>query len=222
MALYLETRDFVPGPRDPRVIELSNLLRRNPLHEEAARMPTFRNPDGVAFKLQNLRSVATGKGLTNTAEMDGIVWREFGQDQARVALVAQRIRAEIETDQLPVIPVDEEEFAEGRLITRAHVSRERSRKLRGHVIERRRNAGPLSCDCCSASSPLASAELDDAMFEVHHLVPLAAADARATKVSDTALLCANCHRMLHRLISRTKRWVLPTDLAKLLVPRAAA
>lgn len=222
LALYLDCREAIPGPRDPRVIELSNLLRRNPLHEQAARMPTFRNPDGVAFKIQNLRSVATGKGLPNTAEIDEIVWREFGSEKTRVDLIAQQIKDQIETAEPANVPVDDEEFAEGRLVTRAHLSRERNGKLRRHVLKQRRVDGSLSCDCCGVVAPSTSPELDDAIFEVHHLVPLAAAQARTTKVSDTALLCANCHRIVHRLIARTKRWVLPSEVPGLLAPMPEA
>ena len=65
LELYLQHADQVPGPHDPRVVQLSKTLRQLPIHPAAARKDTFRNPEGVAFKLQNLRSVATGKGLQN-------------------------------------------------------------------------------------------------------------------------------------------------------------
>jgi 5-methylcytosine-specific restriction protein A len=52
---------------DPAVQALSNLLRALPYHEAAAKNNRFRNPAGVAFKLQNLRSVRTGKGLQNVS-----------------------------------------------------------------------------------------------------------------------------------------------------------
>lgn len=65
LELYFDTAFSVPGPNDPRVEELSQTLQRLPYHGGAARQPRFRNPAGVAFKLQNLRQVATGKGLGN-------------------------------------------------------------------------------------------------------------------------------------------------------------
>lgn len=52
-----------PSAKDPLIIALSQTLRALPYHGEAARKSTFRNPDGVAFKVQNLRSRETGKGL---------------------------------------------------------------------------------------------------------------------------------------------------------------
>ena len=63
LALYFDCGENVPSKSDPRVQQLSALLRGLPYHAEAARKETFRNPDGVGFKLHNLRSVATGKGL---------------------------------------------------------------------------------------------------------------------------------------------------------------
>ncbi len=39
---------------DPAVLELSELLRRLPLHPRTLRAPSFRNPNGVLMKLHNL------------------------------------------------------------------------------------------------------------------------------------------------------------------------
>ncbi len=61
--LFFDCDGNVPGKSDERVKALSDLLRTFPYHSVAARKASFRNPDGVAFKLQNIRQVATGKGL---------------------------------------------------------------------------------------------------------------------------------------------------------------
>ena len=55
---------------------------------EAARKPTFRNPDGAAFKVQNLRSGETGKGLGNVSRMDREIWDEFGANPVEVSRLA--------------------------------------------------------------------------------------------------------------------------------------
>jgi len=41
------------------------VVRSLPYHQADARKDTFRNPAGAAFKVQNLRSIETGKGLSN-------------------------------------------------------------------------------------------------------------------------------------------------------------
>lgn len=92
LELYLATSSQLPGPSDPRVVALSEELARFNWHPLTRRRDTFRNPDGVSFKLQNIRSVATGKGLGNTSEMDRSVWNEFAGNLAAVALEASRIR----------------------------------------------------------------------------------------------------------------------------------
>ena len=80
LALYLECKDRLPGPSDARVVALSIRLRALLIHPASGRRSTFRNPDGVSFKLQNLRSVATGKGLANVSRMDREVWEAYVQD----------------------------------------------------------------------------------------------------------------------------------------------
>lgn len=62
--LYHSLDGKIPNSKDERVCELSRTLRAFPHHRLAARTESFRNPAGVAFKLQNLRSVSTGRGLS--------------------------------------------------------------------------------------------------------------------------------------------------------------
>src|SRR5437016_489117 len=82
--LYFKCGERIPSRDDARVQELSRLLRRLPHHEEESRKESFRNADGVAFKLQNLRQVATGRGLGNVSETDRVVWTEFGGQRDKV------------------------------------------------------------------------------------------------------------------------------------------
>ena len=46
------------------------------------------------------------------------------------------------------------------------------------------------------------------MFECHHIIPVAEATRGKTKLSDLSLLCANCHKLIHAVISREKRWLI--------------
>src|SRR5262245_1062151 len=71
--LYFDCKGRIPSGSDDRVQALSELLRAFPYHSRAARKESFRNADGVAFKLQNLRQVNTGKGLGNFSKMDRAV-----------------------------------------------------------------------------------------------------------------------------------------------------
>lgn len=204
--LYLESGDAMPSPTDERVIELSNLLRALPYHDRAARKPSFRNPDGVSFKLQNIRQVATGRGLGNVSQMDRRVWEELGHKRDEVKRLASLIRTGIEIAASEEDEVDNElEFTEGRTVTEAHKRRERNPNLRRKFIEKRRINGRLACEICGGIEP--NHPLGESMFETHHILPLAVGAERKTKLSDLALLCANCHRMLHRAIALQKRWI---------------
>lgn len=224
LELYFECQGRVPSNHDERVVRLSEMLRRLPYHVEAARKESFRNPDGVVFKLMNLRNVATGSGLGNTSRMDQEVWGEFGTDPARTKSAADLIRRSLAMSvEFDMGDDDTEvEFHEGRIVTRLHIGRERSPRLRKELLRKRRKKGRLVCDTCSASPVTGDDELDEAMFEAHHIIPLAvAATERKTRVSDMALLCASCHRIIHELIAREGRWVVPQELKELLQARGA-
>jgi len=204
--LYFDCSGTIPSGQDERVQTLSQLLRALPFHDLASRKESFRNPDGVAFKLQNLRQVATGKGLGNVSKMDRIVWQEFEDNPVKTKKQANLIKAGIEIAEMAGEDVDEDlEFAEGRVLTEAHKRRERSPNLRRKLLAKRRKTGPLSCDLCGCFE--AESEFGEAIFEAHHILPLADSEERKTKLKDLALLCANCHRIIHRAISFHKRWL---------------
>jgi 5-methylcytosine-specific restriction protein A len=213
LELYFDCGGSIPGSTDTRIVALSQLLRAIPYHSEAARRESFRNPAGVSFKLQNLRQVATERGLPNVSQTDRDVWRDFGNDPTRVKQLARLIRDGIAVvAQNEIIP-DDEVFFEGRMSTQAHYRKERDPKLRKRLLSQRRKIGALTCDICEFAPILQSDSLSDAVFEVHHVIPFAGGDVRETKLKDVALLCANCHRLVHRAIVERKQWLTMNDAA---------
>ena len=92
------------------------------------------------------------------------------------------------------------EANEGSVRLREHRSKERSRIL-SEAKRRtfRAEHGELRCEACARSTANLPAQLAEACFEVHHLLPLSSRNASSkTSLDDLALLCANCHRMIHR------------------------
>ena len=87
------------------------------------------------------------------------------------------------------------EGTEGKTKLLVHLSRERDRRL---VNRKKRSSQSLACEVCCFSFADAYGHLAAEYCEVHHLVPLAEAEAeRKTSLNDLAVLCANCHRVVH-------------------------
>lgn len=205
--LLLRCNMSVPGDGDARVIGLSDYLRSLPIHPAEKKRPSFRNPDGVSFKLQNLRAVATGKGLQNVSVMDKAVWAELGTQPKLVTQLAAQIKAQSSAlSKMPNVEEADEVFWEGRTATALHKKRERSRSVRNSLLSARKKKGALKCDACGCMSSAPSG-VEDAIFEAHHLTPLADTGPTHTRVSDMALVCANCHRVWHRAMANRKQWI---------------
>ena len=206
--LFFDGNGAIPGPNDSKVIALSNLLRAFPHHNIAARKESFRNPDGVAFKLQNIRKVVTGKGLGNVSKMDREVCEELANDPIRTRQIAELIRSGVEVSaEIPDEVNEDELFNEGRVVTETHLRRERVPKLRKLLITQRRAAEKMYCDICGCESQSKDETIGNSIFEAHHLLPLSAGKERTTQIRDLALLCANCHKMVHKAISKSKLWL---------------
>ncbi|MGN4989909.1 HNH endonuclease [Aeromonas sp. 97A] len=82
----------------------------------------------------------------------------------------------------------------------AHMKRERNQKLvylkKKQTLE---NTGALICEVCHFDFHSFYGALGEDFCEVHHLKKLADAEKQVdTKISDLAVICSNCHRMIHR------------------------
>jgi 5-methylcytosine-specific restriction endonuclease McrA len=89
---------------------------------------------------------------------------------------------------------------EGKRQQRTHWIRERDSKVaRDAKAARREAAGELACEVCGFDFQAIYGKHGDGYIEAHHKVPLSQVDGeRETQIKDLALVCANCHRMLHR------------------------
>lgn len=98
-----------------------------------------------------------------------------------------------ESDETGSLPEDiRMEGAERTVIS---VGYERDREVRERVLV----SQGFTCKVCGFNFEKYYGEIGRGYIEVHHLLPLAEAGKRATNPeSDLAVLCANCHRMVHR------------------------
>jgi len=96
----------------------------------------------------------------------------------------------------------EAEAREGRRLVRIHESRERTPGLVKQLKDKYRasNNGRLPCQVCGFDFLETYGDVGAGFAEAHHMVPLAEAPKRGRSVSvkDFTIVCANCHRMLHR------------------------
>lgn len=95
---------------------------------------------------------------------------------------------------------DESSFPEGRVRYCWHRHLERDGALAKRVKSKRlRDTGKLECDVCSFDFAAIYGETGEGFIEAHHRTPVSSLDGtQATREKDLALVCSNCHRMLHR------------------------
>jgi hypothetical protein len=89
---------------------------------------------------------------------------------------------------------------EGQKRMRSHMVRERDRRLIAAKKKQvQRITGKLACEACGFDFGEAYGKHGEGIIDCHHVVPLSSIiDTQVTRLEDLALLCANCHRIVHR------------------------
>lgn len=103
----------------------------------------------------------------------------------------------------------DEEWREGGVALKSHLTRERAPGLaRAKKAQYRRTHGRLSCEQCGLD-PVAhyDAKEAEACIEVHHSSTHVSemAEGHKTTLNDLQCLCANCHRLVHKILSEQKK-----------------
>lgn len=209
-------------PSLPQLDELSATLRSMPIERELALDPAFRGRDSVHLKLANFVSLdpdAGVTGMTRGGAEDKRVWEEFAEDPLRLERLAEAIRENLASP--PPDPDLEndanDEASEGRILERVHRSRERNRGLvarkKAQVLAA---TGKVACTTCGFDFATTYGTRGDGFIECHHTKPLSELKPNAkTRLSDLALVCANCHRMIHR----RSPWLSLSELRALVADR---
>jgi 5-methylcytosine-specific restriction protein A len=226
LALDLYIRIGKAAPVESRH-KVSELLRALPIERELTADPKFRSEKAVSYKLHNFVAIDPNDptdGFPHGGTGDAEVWEEFAHDPVRLAATAASIVADIESGASePVLVSDDEEDVdapEGRLLTVRHRQRERNRKLvttkKKRAVERH---GYIACEACGFDFGERYGERGEGFIECHHTVAVKdlKPDSR-TRLSDLALLCSNCHRIVHRKTP----WLTIPELAALLSEHHAA
>lgn len=205
LELYLKPKGKTLNQNAEEVVQLSATLNALAARMGASGAATFRNPNGVHMKLMNFRRLdpLVGGGLSRGNGDEEHVWDTYAHDPDLLNATAETLRAHIEsTEKLLEISDDEEDYeaSEGKLLTRVHKTRERDKEL---VKKRKSSAlrkhGSLVCEACGFDFGVRYGGHGLGFIEAHHVRPLHTIGERgSTKASELALLCSNCHRMVHR------------------------
>jgi 5-methylcytosine-specific restriction protein A len=206
--LYFKCPPWTVNEKHPEIIALSKLLNGLAIHLLRPNAETFRNPNGVHKKMFNLQwwDKTHPGGLSNGSKLDKIIFEEFVDDKEHLSALAQAIRSQAESNTPLIIApsleeIDEESKApEGAVLLRQHKTRERNsslvKKKKALVLKQK---GCLRCEACDFVYSEKYGEIGDGFIECHHNIPLSKlAPGQTTYLKDLALVCANCHRMLHR------------------------
>jgi len=142
----------------------------------------------------------TGTGLTRGGKLEEQIWRDFASDRQRLTRVATAIKTAVEAPTISQDLDEDEEAPEGRVLLKQHKVRERNqslvRKKKAQVLKRQ---GKLQCEVCGFDFHKVYGDLGQTFIECHHTIPISELKPGArTTLKDLALVCANCHRMLHR------------------------
>jgi len=200
--------------KNSKVIELSEILNKLPIHRERKENQKFRNPNGVGLKLSNFKAIDPefdGKGMSSYSISDKEVFFEFEGKNEELNYIANQIKKitlNQEVNQKLNRIHDEEDdeihsVKEGKVIYKLHKLRERDNKINQkkkdlYLLQN----GKLDCEVCGFDFHKTYGELGKGFIEAHHRIPLSEIDGeRITKLKDLALVCPNCHKMLHKAIN---------------------
>ncbi|CDY78050.1 HNH endonuclease [Caballeronia glathei] len=213
LILALDLYFRVPAARGskihPECIRLSELLNALPIHHGQSHGSTFRNANGVGMKLSNFLKydpTYKGKGLTAGSHLEKEVWDTFSGNLAYLRNTAAAVIAGAKEllsaadDEAYETAEEDFEAEEGRILTAIHKRRERQialiKKKKDGV---KKQTGKLQCEVCSFDFSVQYGGFGEGFAECHHGRPVSSMEpGEKTKLSDLHILCANCHRIIHR------------------------
>ncbi len=182
--LIVEDRDRFKYGRRVKVIAFTNVegaIVRN--------LTAWRNVKFQGIGQGNFCRIANTKDIQNLPALQQEIWDAFAPFMLATNN-SQTDWPEIDVD----LNSDDAETKEGKLILQKHWRAERDRKIvQLKKAEAIRN-GQLHCECCEFSF---QTKFQKDFIECHHIVPIGSKGERKTKLEDLALVCPNCHRMLH-------------------------
>jgi len=179
-------------------VQLDDRLRA--IAEDIANVATIRAKSPELADAVEAHAAEIAKGINSGAirktadKLIEVKSKLFGQTNAGSALTL------VEADAKPEVEAEEISGKEGRILTRLHVYKERDRKFAKQVKDyyRHMNGGKLACVACGTVPVDLYGEAGDRSMEAHHKVPIEELQPDSiTPVTEMAMVCATCHRVIH-------------------------
>lgn len=219
--VYVQWEGMPPSKASWEITDLSEAIMRlrQALGSEVGSV--VRSADVVHMKIMNFRrfdpALESAKPAVWSPEgrLDKLIWDEFSKERERLARIAGAIRSVVAVSSRPLNDTGHdfgagEDAVEGRLLTLLHRRRERAR----HLVEKKKRwawneYGRLACEVCAFDFAARYGKRGKGFMECHHTKAVETlGDCALTRIQDLALVCSNCHYMIH---SR-RPWLSLADL----------
>jgi len=213
--LYLRRSRRVPRKTSWEAKELSSILNHLPIRSNPEREENFRTPDSVALKIENIKAKdpffeqqrleKLKIGMSKGGEGVVNLWRKYDGRIDEVSRDAEAILEKYRGNFIESLPVGRDdiplklgrEYAEGarKLSVQFLIDRDRN-LIRNKKLETLNRTGRLDCEVCGFNFYHHYGEIGRYFAECHHLLPIANGESTNT-LADLAILCSNCHSMIH-------------------------
>ena len=204
----------IPSKGSSEIQLLSNELNRLALLHNLPIGEKFRNINGVYLKLMNFHAIDPdwpGKGMQSYGKGDVQVFQDFSQqldilDAAAKSIFQHIYHAETNAENQQVLAAEETQAGlivpsiEGHILSSTHLRRERDPRLVVRLKDEYFDAnGFIDCTVCAFDFERRYGTHGHKYMEAHHLKPISqlSPEGEETTADDLALICANCHRMVH-------------------------
>jgi hypothetical protein len=174
------------------------LIETDDGHQNYASLRELQDLADRVFAGEEVEVPLRGRSAFHMAILAGLPGVDFALNPRRVWLKPPPTAFDVEHDEL-FPDRDPAGAREGRIVYRQHRLRERSPVLRRlKTQEAMEEHGRLACEACGFDYAERYGTLGEGFIECHHKTALAEGAVRETVLDDLALLCASCHRMIHR------------------------
>jgi len=144
----------------------------------------------------NVCNINNISNIGNIEELQLDVWQKFKEHFVNPEQESETITSAIIT----TLEFTNPDFkaTEGGMRMVSHIVKERNRNIINEKKQKAIKNNQLKCEVCGFSFPKT---YNVEFIECHHLTPIGQGGVRETTLDDLALVCANCHRMLHKKIN---------------------